>query len=124
MTKVEEIVEPEPVVEERKSLLSAYVTNVPQPVVDEDDDDEELVIKLDNNEYATEQPVAEETTENIVEANEETIEPTAETPVEETTNSFASVYESRNMSLEDESAVVVDSENTVSSLVEESAEVE
>ena len=71
MTKVEEIVEPEPVVEERKSLLSAYVTNVPQPVVDEDDDDEELVIKLDNNEYATEQPVAEETTENIVEANEE-----------------------------------------------------
>ena len=131
MTKVEEIVEPEPVVEERKSLLSAYVTNVPQPVVDEDDDDEELVIKLDNNEYATEQPVAEETAENIVYANEEinrtaeeTIEPTAETPVEETTNSFTSVYESRNMSLEDESAVVVDSENTVSSLVEESAEVE
>lgn len=113
MTKVEEIVETEPKSEpeERKSLLSAYVTNVPQPVVDEDDDDEEeLVIRLDNNEYAentTEEPTSE------VE-NEET------TDEVETTNAYSSMFEARNMSLEDESSVVVDSENTVSSLTNES----
>ncbi len=92
MTKVEEIVEPEP--EARTSLLSAYVTNVPRPV-DEDDDDEELIIKLDNNENS-------EQDEN-----------------NNTPNTMAETY---NMSLVDESSVVVDNENTVSSLEEETSE--
>lgn len=123
MTTVEDIVTEEPVEEpvERKSLLSAFVSNKNyQPV--EDDDDEELVIRLDNNEFATEEVVNNQPYQSAFgEVEEDTVEETtaeeveAETEMEEDTV-VPPVFGSINDSLDDDNSIVVDSENTISSL--------
>ena len=160
MTTVEDIVTEEETVEEpveeRKSLLSAFVGNKSyQTVDDEDDDDEELVIKLDNNETSTTtEEVSKETTpyvsafgeieEDSIDTveenmnNNDTVEETETTETVEysdTTNEYNTqvtpveaeideeedtvippVFGSINDSLDDDNSIVVDSENTISSL--------